>query len=80
MAKIRKEFTNQCIKPLREDKPHIVFIDGYWRVSPMVKGRWRAWSDAHREVWRMNSAIHLAAFPGEDAPAFYDKEGLTDDT
>lgn len=30
-----KSFTNASIKPLRVNKPHIVFIDGYWRVSKL---------------------------------------------
>ena len=66
MAKIRKAFTNQSITPLRKDKPHIVFVDGYWRVSPMVNGHWRKWSDAHREVLFMNGRIDLRKVLGND--------------
>ncbi len=34
---VEKGFCNSTIKPLRENKPHIVFINKYWRVSKMPK-------------------------------------------
>lgn len=37
-------FSNQVIKPLRYNKPHIVKLDGLWRVSPY----------AHKKLWRLN--------------------------
>lgn len=70
MAKIRKEFTNKSITPLRKDKPHIVFIDGYWRVSPFVKGYWPRWSKAHSFVYARNDVLR----DGLSVPAFYDMD------
>lgn len=33
----RISFSNEVIKPLHPNKPHIVFMHGYWRVSKMPK-------------------------------------------
>lgn len=33
-------FDNGGIVPVREDKPHLVFIDGYWRVSKLPRLGW----------------------------------------
>lgn len=63
-------FSNSSMKPLRSNKPHIAFIDGYWRVSPMPAQYLRThaylydkWQNAHRFVYRMNKLhdmmIHL---------------------
>jgi hypothetical protein len=30
---IVRSFDNKTIKPLRDDKPHVVYRKGYWRVS-----------------------------------------------
>lgn len=35
-----KSFTNAGITPVHDDKPHLVFIDGYWRVSKMPRRGW----------------------------------------
>lgn len=44
-------FSNQTIKPPRAHKPHIVFIDGWWRVSSLCpKARIKyaqRWNKAH---------------------------------
>lgn len=50
-------FDNSCITPLRKHKPHIVLIDGYWRVSklhkPYINSVW--WNHAHAFITRLNS-------------------------
>lgn len=53
-------FSNQCITPKFKDRPHIVFMQGRWRVSPMRKAnyikRWK-WDEAHTRVRELNEAI-----------------------
>lgn len=56
-------FSNQVIKPLREDKPHIVKLEGLWRVSPYhwkklwMTGRSVYWNQAHRYTNNQNEFI-----------------------
>ena len=44
-------FSNKIVKPPRKDKPHIVFMDGWWRVSYFdAKARIKyaeRWNKAH---------------------------------
>lgn len=65
-AKNQKEhqvFDNQSVIPLRERKPHIVYREGYWRVSPLVKPRTpdilNAWKKAHQFINTLNDTRHL---------------------
>lgn len=57
-------FSNQVIKPLRDNKPHIVKLEGLWRVSPYSHKRlWRTgvvmlWNSAHFYTNRLNEVIH----------------------
>lgn len=53
-------FSNRIIKPLRKNKPHVVFIGGYWRVSAMPKGTlmWPYWSKAHNLTNKLNHDNH----------------------
>lgn len=56
-------FSNVGIAPVRQDKPHIVARDGWWRVSPFpkqfygdvqVNGRF---NQAYKHVDRMNHPL-----------------------
>lgn len=44
-------FCNKIIKPPRAHKPHIVYMDGWWRVSALDRKarteRARLWAKAH---------------------------------
>ena len=56
-------FCNSTMKPLREHKPHITFIDGYWRVSKFKKPYLNSlthqtfWNAAHKFVQNKNDQI-----------------------
>lgn len=56
-------FSNQCITPKFKDRPHIVKLQGRWRVSPYDhKGLWRTsirirWDEAHALARKLNEAI-----------------------
>lgn len=57
-------FSNQVIKPLRDNKPHIVKLQGLWRVSPYNhKKLWATgvsvyWNLAHAYTNNQNDVIH----------------------
>lgn len=52
-------FTNSSIVPVVLHKPHIVFIDGYWRVSPLHRpitpSKSALWTKAHSYVGTLNN-------------------------
>lgn len=54
-------FSNKCITPRRRDYPHIVFMSGLWRVSPLSwkkNHRFRVrWNQAHEIVRGMNERL-----------------------
>lgn len=53
-------FTNKVINPPRADKPHIIFMGGWWRISflnmhqRLMKSE--RWSQAHAFAARLNNA------------------------
>ena len=55
-------FSNQCIKPVKANKPHIVKLQGLWRVSPL---NWKKigvcyghrWDKAHALTNSLNDKI-----------------------
>lgn len=57
-------FCNSTIKPVRKDKPHIVFIDKFWRVSKMPKSglvvgsQYKKWLYAHSFVQHLNDGLN----------------------
>lgn len=54
-------FDNKVIQPVRQGKPHITFIDRYWRVSAMPKPRHKyrdIFLEAHRLTQHLNSELH----------------------
>lgn len=57
-------FCNSTMKPLRKHKPHIAFIDGYWRVSPLKKPyihsllSQKQWMAAHSFVQNKNDELN----------------------
>lgn len=57
-----KRYTgNQDIAPVKSTKPHIVFIDRYWRVSSMPKPYHRyqgIWRRAHTFAGKLNDSLH----------------------
>jgi hypothetical protein len=54
-------FCNSTIKPFRKSKPHIVFRQGYWRVSKVphgcAMGVYRGYVKAHDFVAKLNKNI-----------------------
>lgn len=53
-----KGFDNSVIIPLRNNKPHIVFMNGFWRVSAMDKKSSLSWfALAHAHVNKLNEPI-----------------------
>jgi len=57
-------FSNQCITPKVPGKPHIVFIDGYWRVSPCPRRGTGPWYPAHAWVRNMNQYLDYRRWAG----------------
>jgi len=53
-------FSNQSIEPKRAKKPHIVFVSGYWRVSPSGNKFFCRWWKAHQFVYRLNTGKEAA--------------------
>lgn len=57
-------FSNQSIKPVKLDKPHICKREGLWRVSPFawknenVKRHGKRWEFAHAYTNKQNEIIH----------------------
>lgn len=57
-------FSNQIITPVHKHKPHIVKMQGLWRVSPYAwKKLWHLeiagrWTYAHVLTNKLNSVIH----------------------
>lgn len=57
-------FCNSTMKSFREHKPHIVFINGYWRVSPLKKPyvhslvSQKQWMAAYKFVQNKNDQIN----------------------
>ena len=56
-------FNNQSIanRALHEGKPHVVFIGGYWRVTPAHKSHrhnWHLWHAVHVQIVGMNNRLH----------------------
>lgn len=53
-------FNNSSIVAPVAGKPHIKFVDGYWRVSPVKwqqqKSTYQFWVDAHRFVRMLNKS------------------------
>jgi hypothetical protein len=56
-------FSNQVIIPVSKYKPHIVKMEGLWRVSPYdhkrlwTKRIFDRWDDAHALACRLNNII-----------------------
>lgn len=52
-------FSNQSISPPRTHKPHIVYRDGWWRVSimkrPWIFERSQLWASAHAFVGKLHA-------------------------
>ncbi len=60
-------FTNASIAPVNENKPHIVFRSGFWRVSKMPKKfyKWRnpnPFTQAHQFAARLNNVIQMQIY------------------
>lgn len=53
-------FDNSSIWPARLNKPHIVKVSGYWRVSRGPRKGDQRWIKAHGHAVRLNT--HDAAF------------------
>jgi hypothetical protein len=55
-------FCNSVIIPLRPGKPHVVFIEGWWRVSKYNKPRAlstsKLFDKAHGFVLKLNNELH----------------------
>ncbi len=47
-------FANKNIIEKKYGKPHIVFIEGYWRVSPWKRGTGSLYYETHAFVRRLN--------------------------
>lgn len=58
-------FTNEDIKAPAYGKPHLVFVLGWWRVSPMPPGRYDLavvvvrWRMAHQWAHYQNALIQI---------------------
>lgn len=57
-------FDNKVIIPRNQNKPHIVKIDGYWRVSPKPRRFWGCsggfrWDRAGSFVNKLNAELML---------------------
>ena len=50
----RKSFDNSTIKEPTPNKPHIVFVAGYWRVSTWKRGTSDFYYKAHSFIRRLN--------------------------
>jgi len=58
---MKKYQGNQSIRAIKATKPHIVFIDRYWRVSPVPRpyNRYRGiWDRAHARAIYLNQKTH----------------------
>ena len=57
------KFSNGSMTPVNPRKPHIAFIDGFWRVSPKPRAAFKfpdireRWSKAHHWVNDKNYRI-----------------------
>lgn len=70
-------FDNKTMPTKVPSKPHIAFIDGWWRVSSMrlKQQRYRKppphahyvlherWNKAHAFIYRLNEAVRAAKYP-----------------
>ncbi len=48
-------FSNESIKAPKPGIPHIVYVDGYWRVSKCPKGGDPRWTKAHDHARALNT-------------------------
>lgn len=61
-------FSNKSIVPARFGKPHIVFREGWWRVSPFEKdsyskpSNYERWAKAHTFASRLNNERRRVEF------------------
>jgi len=51
----RKSFDNSTIRERTPNKPHIVFVAGYWRVSTWKRGTGDLYYKAHAFIRRLNN-------------------------
>ena len=82
-VKKKLEFSNATIVPYRNNKPHIVFRQGFWRVSPMGKcfpfpGRNELFYKTHRFVNAKLNKRPVEQFIA-DYSGFLDKYGVEHD-
>lgn len=54
-------FKNTMIIPVCASKPHIIYIDGWWRVSSLKRAKapytYRNWLEAHEFTNKLNDKL-----------------------
>lgn len=51
-------FSNRTIKEVKPGKPHIVFRQGFWRVSPWKRKSGALYYEAHSFVIELNRKLN----------------------